>query len=89
NLGNPEEFTISALVALVVELTGTSSRVVHRPLPADDPKQRRPDLRRAREIIGFQPRVPLRVGLMRTIEDFRRRLESAELAAGEREAAVR
>ena len=59
----------------VLELTGSSSSMVERPLPADDPRQRRPDIGRAREVLGFRPRVPLREGLQRTIEDFRVRLE--------------
>jgi UDP-glucuronate decarboxylase len=75
NLGNPEEFTIRELAAEVLALTGSSSPLVERPLPVDDPKQRRPDIRRAREVLGFMPRVPLREGLARTIEDFRARLE--------------
>ena len=75
NLGNPEEFTMRELAREVVALTGSSSRLVHRPLPVDDPKQRRPDIRRARELLGFRPRVPLRDGLARTIEDFRARLK--------------
>ena len=75
NLGNPEEFTMRELADEVLALTASSSRVVHRPLPVDDPKQRRPDIRRARQVLGFRPRVPLRDGLMRTIEDFRARLK--------------
>ncbi|MDB4968997.1 MAG: NAD-dependent dehydratase [Myxococcales bacterium] len=74
NLGNPEEFTMRQLAHEVLTLTRSSSRVVERPLPVDDPKQRRPDIRRAREVLGFRPRVALREGLLRTIEDFRERL---------------
>jgi UDP-glucuronate decarboxylase len=59
----------------VLALTGSASRLVQRPLPIDDPRQRRPDIRRAREVLGFAPRVPLQEGLMRTIEDFRARLK--------------
>jgi UDP-glucuronate decarboxylase len=80
NLGNPEEFTMRELAQKVLELTGTRSRVTQRPLPVDDPRQRRPDIRRAKEVLGFRPRVPLREGLARTIEDFRARLELDEAA---------
>jgi UDP-glucuronate decarboxylase len=75
NLGNPEEFTMRELAQEVLALTRSSSQLVFRPLPVDDPKQRRPDIRRAREVLGFQPRVSLREGLALTIEDFRVRLQ--------------
>ena len=74
NLGNPVEFTIHQLAKEVTALIGGASRVVMAPLPADDPKQRKPDITRAREILGFEPRVPLRAGLEKTIEDFRARI---------------
>ena len=70
NIGNPAEFSIRALTELVVELTGTKSRIVSRPLPPDDPQQRRPDIGRAEEVLGWQPTVPLREGLARTIAYF-------------------
>lgn len=76
NLGNPEEFTMLELANQVVELTNTASRVSFAPLPSDDPKQRWPDITRAREVLGFEPKVKLRDGLKRTIEDFRVRLQS-------------
>jgi UDP-glucuronate decarboxylase len=75
NLGNPEEFTMRQLAQEVLVLTRSPSRLVQRPLPVDDPRQRRPDIRRARELLGFRPRVSLRQGLARTIEDFRARLQ--------------
>jgi UDP-glucuronate decarboxylase len=83
NLGNPEEFTMRELAGEVLALTGSSSRLVQRPLPTDDPKQRRPDIRRARAVLGFRPEVPLRQGLAATIAEFRARLqaEPAEPAA--------
>ena len=72
NIGNPGEFTIRELAELVVELSGSSSRVVvARPLPEDDPLQRQPDITLAREKLGWEPTVPLREGLRRTIEWFR------------------
>jgi len=74
NLGNANEFTVAELAKLVVELTGSKSSIEKRPLPADDPRQRQPDLTRAKELIGYEPRVPLRVGLERTIAYFRDRL---------------
>jgi UDP-glucuronate decarboxylase len=74
NIGNPGEFTMLELAELVQELTGSKVPIVHNPLPADDPKQRKPDITRARELIKFEPTVPLREGLSRTIVDFRDRL---------------
>jgi UDP-glucuronate decarboxylase len=74
NLGNPGEFTMRELAELVIELTGSSSTIEHRPLPVDDPKQRKPDTRLARQLIDFEPQVPLREGLKRTIENFRPRI---------------
>jgi UDP-glucuronate decarboxylase len=68
NLGNPAEFSVLELAQAVIELTGSRSRIVHRPLPADDPKLRRPDVSQARAWLGFQPRVSLREGLARTID---------------------
>jgi UDP-glucuronate decarboxylase len=71
NLGNPGEFTIKELADLVVAMTGSTSKLVYRPLPADDPAQRKPDITLAREKLGWEPRVALRDGLARTIEWFR------------------
>jgi UDP-glucuronate decarboxylase len=76
NTGNPGEFTIRQLADLVIELTGSPSRVVYRDIPVDDPKQRRPDITRARELLGWQPTVQLREGLVRTIEYFDRVLQA-------------
>lgn len=70
NLGNPGEFTMRELAELVIELTGSRSPIEHRPLPADDPRQRQPDITRARNQLGWEPRVPLRQGLERTIAYF-------------------
>jgi len=71
NLGNPGEFTMIELANLVLELTGSSSELVHEPLPVDDPARRRPDITRAKETLGWEPTIPLREGLGRTIEHFR------------------
>lgn len=70
NLGNPGEFTIRELADLVLEATGSSSRLVHRPLPTDDPRVRRPDIARASTALGWEPQVPLAVGLRRTVAHF-------------------
>ncbi len=70
NTGNPGEFTIRQLADLVIEMTGSRSRVVYRDIPVDDPKQRRPDITRARELLGWEPTIQLREGLMRTIQYF-------------------
>jgi UDP-glucuronate decarboxylase len=81
NIGNPGEFTIRQLAAMVIELTGSRSKIVNRPLPSDDPKQRRPDISLAQEMLGWQPRTPLREGLMKTIDYFDSFLSSRKIAA--------
>jgi dTDP-glucose 4,6-dehydratase len=70
NLGNPVEYMVREVAELVLELSGSESTIVHEPLPEDDPKRRCPDIRRAREALGWEPRVPAREGLKRTIEWF-------------------
>jgi len=74
NLGNPGEFTMLQLAELTLKLVGGKSRIVHKPLPADDPKQRRPDITLARRVLKWEPQVPLEEGLTRTIEYFRGRV---------------
>jgi dTDP-glucose 4,6-dehydratase len=71
NLGNPHEFTVRQLAELVLTLTGSRSPLVERPLPTDDPKVRQPDITRARQTLGWEPRVSLEDGLTRTIRYFR------------------
>ncbi len=71
NIGNPVEFTMRELADTVIELTGTKSKLVHRPLPSDDPRQRQPDITQAKTKLGWEPQVQLRHGLMRTIDYFR------------------
>lgn len=71
NIGNPGEFTMLELAELVLELTGSVSKIVHQPLPRDDPKQRRPDISLARSMLDWEPKVPLRDGLVETIAYFR------------------
>ena len=70
NLGNPGEFTIRELAEIVVDLTGSSSKLEYRPLPADDPMQRKPDITLAREKLGWEPKVGLKEGLIQTIAYF-------------------
>lgn len=74
NLGNPGEFTVRELAELVLEVTGSSSTLEFRPLPADDPRQRQPDITKARSLIDFEPRVGLKDGLSRLTVDFRDRM---------------
>jgi len=71
NIGNPDEITMLQLAREVKELTGTRSEIVFKPLPTDDPKVRRPDITKAREILGWNPGVDRRLGMLRTIEYFR------------------
>jgi nucleoside-diphosphate-sugar epimerase len=71
NIGNPNEFTIMELAQVVLEVTGSSSPIETRPLPADDPTQRQPDITRARDLLGWEPTVGLREGLERTADYFR------------------
>jgi dTDP-glucose 4,6-dehydratase len=74
NLGNPNEFTVRQLADLVLALTGSHSRIDRHPLPVDDPRVRQPDISQARAVLGWEPKVPLREGLERTIDYFRRAL---------------
>jgi UDP-glucuronate decarboxylase len=76
NLGNPNEFTIRQLAESVIALTGSSSKIVYRPLPEDDPKQRCPDISLAKKLLAWEPRVQLQDGLMKTIEYFDQLLRS-------------
>ncbi len=70
NLGNPKEFTILELASLVVELTGSRSHIVHRQRSQDDPRQRRPDISKANDLLGWTPKTQLKEGLSRTISYF-------------------
>jgi len=78
NLGNPAEFTVKELAELVIEVTGSSSALEYRPLPADDPRQRQPDITKAKRLIQFEPRIPLKEGLERLTVDFRSRLSQLQ-----------
>jgi nucleoside-diphosphate-sugar epimerase len=74
NIGNPNEFTVRELAELVLEVLGVVREIVHEPLPVDDPTQRRPDITRARELLGWEPVIQLREGIERTAAFFRDRL---------------
>ena len=80
NIGNPTEFTVRQLAEMVVELTGTRATIVAEPLPQDDPKVRKPDITRARTMLGWEPKISLREGLIRTIEYFRGLLGTERMA---------
>jgi len=74
NIGNPSEFSILQLARMVVNLTSSRSRIVHRPLPENDPRQRQPDISRADEVLSWRPCTPLKEGLVRTIAYFEKLL---------------
>jgi dTDP-glucose 4,6-dehydratase len=71
NIGNPVEMTIKQIAETIIRMTGATSRIIYKPLPTDDPKQRRPDITRARALLGWEPKVQLDEGLVKTIEYFR------------------
>ncbi len=74
NIGNPQEMTIEQIARLIIEMTGSRSRIVYQPLPTDDPKVRQPDITRARTLLGWEPKVPLEQGLGRTIDYFKEKV---------------
>jgi dTDP-glucose 4,6-dehydratase len=76
NIGNPSEMTIEEIARVIIEMTGSSSKIVYKPLPEDDPKIRRPDITRARTLLGWEPKVDLRQGLETTIDYFRQKLDA-------------
>jgi len=71
NIGNPDEYTVKELAEIVIAATGSASAIVYEPLPTDDPKVRRPDITRAKAVLGWEPSVPVREGVARTVEYFR------------------
>jgi len=81
NIGNPIECSMIELAAMIIELTGSRSRTVHRPLPENDPRQRRPDISRAQELLAWAPHIRLRDGLIRTISYFEKLLSENEVRA--------
>ena len=74
NLGNPGEFTMLELAELTLKLVGGKSRIVHKALPSDDPKQRQPDISLAKKVLKWEPSIPLEEGLGRTIGYFKTRV---------------
>jgi dTDP-glucose 4,6-dehydratase len=80
NLGNPREMTMLEFASVIGELTGRESRMVFEPLPEDDPKRRQPDITRAREVLGWEPKVSLEIGLRETVAYFRGRIGTASQA---------
>ena len=83
NIGNPGEFTIRELAETIIDITGSSSKIVRLPLPADDPKQRRPDITQAKKLLDWQPVTPLREGLTKTVAYFEQLLrEDPEFCCG-------
>lgn len=83
NIGNPHELTILQIAELVLRLTGSKSKIVRLPLPEDDPRQRRPDIRLAEKELGWAPRVPVEEGLMKTIDYFRQALQAENVLKGQ------
>jgi nucleoside-diphosphate-sugar epimerase len=80
NIGNPSEYTVLQLAQLIQELTSTTAPIEFRPLPGDDPKQRRPDITRVKALLGWEPRVPVAVGLLSTIDYFQEQLGTVSKA---------
>ena len=76
NIGNPVEMTIKQIAETIIKMTGSTSKIVYRPLPTDDPKQRRPDITRARTLLGWEPKVQLEEGLVKTIAYFRTKVNT-------------
>ena len=87
NLGNPGEFTILELAQQVLELTGSGSRLNFHPLPSDDPTQRRPDIRKAQDLLSWEPRIPLSQGLAMTIDYFRKLMSETSAVSSTKDAA--
>jgi dTDP-glucose 4,6-dehydratase len=77
NIGNPVEMTIKQIAETIIRMTGSKSRIIYKPLPTDDPKQRRPDITRARTLLNWEPKVQLEEGLVKTIEYFRTKVGAA------------
>jgi dTDP-glucose 4,6-dehydratase len=88
NIGNPTEFTILECAHLVLKVTGSKSPISYEPLPQDDPKQRRPDISRARELLGWEPKIDLEAGLKLSLEYFRQAIEIVEAAKAGKQSSV-
>ena len=83
NIGNPGEFTVRELAEMVIEGTGSTSTISNHALPIDDPKRRRPDISMAKQVLGWEPKVPLREGLRKTILYFAGQLQEEKLSIAE------
>ncbi|MET4700657.1 UDP-glucuronate decarboxylase [Constrictibacter sp. MBR-5] len=88
NLGNPSELSIAKTARTILEMVGSPSDIVHRPLPVDDPRRRRPVIDEARNLLGWSPRIPLETGLRATIDDFAARLSTGKPSKRRARAAV-
>ena len=75
NIGNPQELTIEQIARKIIEMTGSKSRIIYKPLPEDDPKVRQPDITRARTLLGWEPKVTLEEGLSKTVDYFRQKVK--------------
>jgi len=81
NIGNPKEFSILECAQLVLKVTGSKSRICYQALPQDDPKQRRPDIAKARQLLGWEPKVDLETGLRLSLEYFKKAVAEDAAAA--------
>jgi nucleoside-diphosphate-sugar epimerase len=81
NIGNPNEFTILKCAQLILKVTGSKSRIRYVPLPQDDPKQRCPDITKARQVLGWEPEIDLETGLRRSLEYFKKAVTEDTAAA--------
>ncbi|HEX2117212.1 MAG TPA: NAD-dependent epimerase/dehydratase family protein, partial [Alphaproteobacteria bacterium] len=84
NLGNPVEFTIAQLAEKVIDLVGSPSKIIRKPLPADDPTQRCPNITMAKNVLGWTPKIPLEVGLRKTVDYFDKLLKEKRTPTGRR-----
>ena len=82
NLGNPNEMTVRELAEVILDLTGSRSKIIHRPLPPDDPRKRRPDISDADRLLGWRTTTPLKEGLAETIPYFERLIADGKLPNG-------
>ncbi len=80
NIGNPNEFTILECAQLVLKVTGSKSQIRYEPLPQDDPKQRRPDITKARQLLGWEPKIDLESGLRKSLDYFRKAVAEEPVA---------
>ena len=77
NIGNPQEMTIEQIARLIIDMTGSKSQIIYKPLPTDDPKVRQPDITLARTLLDWEPKISLEQGLGRTIDYFRAKVSGS------------